>query len=107
MRPRPRRTSAHGTEAHPPAQVTMHTYRKRGEGWEVGFQHSNSFDALGPRFGVECEAAAFASFLNGGRYNPDEIEALFPEPALEDDASIHPIARRRSTTTIRSSASEG
>ena len=69
----------------------MHTYRKRGEGWEVGFQHSNSFDALGPRFGVECEAAAFASFLNGGRYNPYEIEALFRmEPTLEDDASIHP-----------------
>jgi hypothetical protein len=67
----------------------MHTYRKRGEGWEVGFQHSNSFDALGPRFGVECEAAAFASFLNGGRYNPYEIEALFRiEPAIDDTDEI-------------------
>ena len=49
----------------------MHTYRKaESGGWEAGYQHALSFVRLGPAFGIECEAAAFASFLNGGRYNP-------------------------------------
>ena len=71
----------------------MHTYRKRGTGWEVGFQHPNAFDTLGPRFNLEPEAAAFASFLNGGRYNPYEIEAVFLVPAEDDDDeddTVHP-----------------
>ena len=70
----------------------MHTYRKaESGGWEAGYQHALSFVRLGPAFGIECEAAAFASFLNGGRYNPYEIEALFRTEVvpLEDDDSIH------------------
>ena len=72
----------------------MHTYRKaEAGGWQVGYQSPDEprCNPLGPTFGVECEAAAYASFLHGGRYNPYEIEALFRmEPTLEDDASIHP-----------------
>jgi len=64
----------------------MHTYRKaESGGWEAGYQHALSFVRLGPAFGIEYEAAAFTSFLNGGRYNPYEIEALFRmEPPIED-----------------------
>ena len=75
----------------------MHTYRKADRngysGWQVGYQHPDEprFEPLGPLFGVECEAAAFASFLNGGRYNPYEIEALFRmEQAIEDDEITYP-----------------
>jgi hypothetical protein len=71
----------------------MHTYRKRGTGWEVGFQHPNAaFIQLGPKFGVECEAAAYACFLNGGRYCPDEIGHIFDYSPLEhaDDDSTYP-----------------
>lgn len=71
----------------------MHTYRKDGGnsgGWYVYFQQADD-TPVGPLFGIECEAAAYASFLNGGRYCPDEIEALFRmEPTLVDDDSIHP-----------------
>ena len=71
----------------------MHTYRKRDNEWQVGYYRSDNiaFEPRGPLFGVECEAAAFASYLNGGRYNPYEIEALFRmEPTLVDDDSIYP-----------------
>ena len=70
----------------------MHTYRKaENGGFEAGYQHALSFVPLGPKFGIECEAAAYASYLNGGRYNPYEIEALFRmEPTLVDDDSTYP-----------------
>ena len=72
----------------------MHTYRK-GEngGWQAGYQHALTFDPLGPAFGDECQAAALVSFLNGGRYNPYEVEELFRLDLVlkqDDDASIHP-----------------
>ena len=68
----------------------MHTYRKAvGGTWEVVFQQTDIDTPLGPTFTLECEAAAFASFLNGGRYNPYEIEALFRiEPAIDDTDEI-------------------
>ena len=71
----------------------MHTYRKaESGGWEAGYQHALSFVRLGPHFVDECWAAAYASFLNGGRFSPGEIELIFgidrsPE---EDDDSVHP-----------------
>ena len=73
----------------------MHTYRKLGtQSWEVGYQHPNAaFVQLGPTFDEEFEAAAFAAFMNGGRYSPNEIEPIFPKEypdVTEDDASIHP-----------------
>ena len=73
----------------------MHTYRKaENGGWQVGYHAPNAAFVhvqLGPTFGLECEAAAFASFLNGGRYNPYEIEALFRvEPAIEADDITYP-----------------
>jgi hypothetical protein len=66
----------------------MHTYRIGEHGnWQVYFEQ----EPVGPGFGVQCEAAAFASFLNGGRYCPDEIAHIFAVPVDdEDDASIHP-----------------
>ena len=67
----------------------MHTYRKGPSGtWEVVFDN----DQIGPTFGIEAEAAAFACFLNGGRYNPYEVEAVFASvpPPEDDDDSIHP-----------------
>jgi len=66
----------------------MHTYRKgeSGVGWLVVFDG----DHIGPAFDIEAEAAAFASFLNGGRYCPDEIAPLFAvhrdDPEEADDA---------------------
>jgi len=58
----------------------MHTYRKRGTSWEVGFQRPSDFNPIGPKFFLESQAAAFASFMNGGRYCPDEIELIFAVP---------------------------
>ena len=71
----------------------MHTYRKAKGGWQAGYQHPDEeFSALGPICDFEWEAAAYASFLNGGRYCPDEIEPIFPKeyPPVEADDSIHP-----------------
>ena len=74
----------------------MHTYRRitalPDSDWEVGYYHPDgTFTALGPVFVDQCWAAAYASFLNGGRYNPYEIEALFRmEPAIEDDEITYP-----------------
>ena len=68
----------------------MHSYRKADDGkrWQVVFEGF----PLGPTFVDECWAAAYASFLNGGRFSPGEIELLFgvdrsPE---EDDDSTYP-----------------
>jgi hypothetical protein len=66
----------------------MHTYRKVDLGWQAALYHSHSgtFEPVGPIVQQEWEAAALASFLNGGRYNPYEIEAIFrADPAPEDD----------------------
>jgi len=76
----------------------MHTYRKAdGGGWKVIFDAGETYDVgetfvqTGPTFNVECEAAAFASFLNGGRYSPGEIAHIFAVPVVEEaDDSIHP-----------------
>ena len=73
----------------------MHTYRKiEGGGWQAGYQYAEEprFQPLGPNFDVEAEAAAFASFLNGGRYSPGEIEHIFTVPIYDedDDDSTHP-----------------
>jgi hypothetical protein len=72
----------------------MHTYCNGEGGWQAGYQHSNggAFRPLGPTFDFEWEAAAYASFLTGGRFSPGEIELLFgvdrsPE---EDDDSTYP-----------------
>ena len=52
----------------------MHTYRRTESGsWQAVFyrSHTGTFEALGPVCDFEWEAAAIASFLNGGRYSPD------------------------------------
>jgi len=68
----------------------MHTYCNGEGGWQAGYQHSNggAFRPLGPTFDFEWEAAAYASFLNGGRFSPGEIELLFgvDRSPDEDDA---------------------
>jgi len=66
----------------------MHTYRKAAfQVWEVGYYHAGEFTQVGPGFDEEFEAAAFANFLNGGRYSPNEIEPIFPKeyPPAEAD----------------------
>ena len=66
----------------------MHTYRKQATNiWQVVFQEQ----PVGPEWDEEFLAAAFACFLNGGRYSPGEIEPIFPkeEPELEDHI-VHP-----------------
>jgi hypothetical protein len=58
----------------------MHTYRKADGGkWQAGYLGRNpgEFTPLGPAFVDECWAAAYASFLNGGRFSPGEIELIF------------------------------
>jgi hypothetical protein len=64
----------------------MHTYRKGDSGgWYVYFQRPD--EPVGPGFDEEFEAAAFAAFMNGGRYSPNEIEPIFPKeyPPVEAD----------------------
>jgi hypothetical protein len=73
----------------------MHTYRRTDNGhWQAGYQHSDErFNPLGPAFVDEGWAAAYAAFLNGGRFNPDEIEHIFGidrTPEVEDDDSTYP-----------------
>lgn len=69
----------------------MHTYRKRGTSWEVGFQRPSDFNQIGPRFNLEHEAAAFASFMNGGgHYSPYEVEALFRQEPASDQPENEP-----------------
>ena len=66
----------------------MHTYRKAGDRWQVVFDG----EQIGPAFVDQCWAAAFASFLNGGRYCPDEIAHIFAVPVDEeadDDPEDH------------------
>ena len=72
----------------------MHTYRKADDGkWQVVFDlPGEKRTPVGPAFVDECWAAAYASFLNGGRFSPGEIELIFgvdrsPE---EDDDSTYP-----------------
>ena len=67
----------------------MHTYRKRGTAWEVGFQRPSDFNPIGPKFNLESDAAAFASFMNGGRYCPDEIAHIFAVP-IDEEADDEP-----------------
>lgn len=72
----------------------MHTYRKEGDFWQAGYQYAEEprFNPLGPLFTQECEAAAFASFLNGGRYSPGEIELVFvvvPPEEADDEPEDH------------------
>ena len=65
----------------------MHTYRKADGGkWQAGYLGRNpgEFTPLGPAFAAEADAAAFASFLNGGRYCPDEIAHIFAVPVDEE-----------------------
>jgi len=67
----------------------MHTYRKLGRNvWQVVFQEQH----VGPEWDEEFLAAAFAAFMNGGRYSPGEIEPIFPKeyPDVTEDDSIHP-----------------
>jgi len=75
----------------------MHTYRKTDTGqWQAGYQHSQepfTFHPLGPAFVDQCWAAAYASFLNGGRFSPGEIELIFGidrSPDEDDDDSTYP-----------------
>jgi len=73
----------------------MHTYRRTESGsWQAVFyrSHTGTFEALGPVCDFEWEAAAIASFLNGGRYSPDEIAPIFAVPMDEeaDDDSTYP-----------------
>lgn len=72
----------------------MHTYQPAaGGGWQAGYQHPNAaFVPLGPVVDFEWEAAAITCYLNGGRYCPDEIAAIFAVPLDDepDDDSIHP-----------------
>jgi hypothetical protein len=66
----------------------MHTYRKldEGNGWYVYFQRLDA--PVGPVFILEWEAAAFAAFMNGGRYCPDEIAHIFD--AVDEEADDAP-----------------
>ena len=71
----------------------MHTYRKTDDGkWQAGHNDGKSFMPLGPAFVDQCWAAAFASFLNGGRFSPGEIELIFGTDRSpdEDDDSTYP-----------------
>ena len=74
----------------------MHTYRRTegGDYWQACFYCADggSFIPLGPVCDFEWEAAAYASFLNGGRYSPDEIARFVAVPVdvEEDDDSVHP-----------------
>jgi len=71
----------------------MHTYRKTDDGkWQAGHNDGKSFMPLGPAFVDQCWAAAFASFLNGGRFSPGEIELIFgiDRSPDEDDDSTYP-----------------
>ena len=74
----------------------MHTYRRtEGGSWQAGYQFPEEprFRPLGPVVDFEWEAAAIASFLNGGRYCPDEIAPIFAVPVddeEDDDDSVHP-----------------
>ena len=73
----------------------MHTYRRADNGgWQAGYRddHNSVFIPLGPVCDFEWEAAAIASFLNGGRYSPDEIAPIFAVPMDEeaDDDSTYP-----------------
>jgi len=72
----------------------MHTYRKaEGGRWQAGYQHPDEeFSPLGPAFVDQCWAAAYASFLNGGRFSPGEIELIFgiDRSPDEDDDSTYP-----------------
>jgi hypothetical protein len=68
----------------------MHSYCKTDDGkWQAGYQTDEPrFYPLGPKFVDECWAAAFASFLNGGRFSPGEIEPIFGtdrSPEEDDD----------------------
>ena len=72
----------------------MHTYRKAdGRGWEVGHKDGSSFMPLGPKFVDECWAAAYASFLNGGRFSPGEIELLFGVDRSPDENATNTYPR--------------
>jgi hypothetical protein len=69
----------------------MHTYRRKLDtnAWQVVFDG----EPIGPTWDEEFEAAAFAAFMNGGRYSPGEIEPIFPKEypdVTDDDTSIHP-----------------
>jgi hypothetical protein len=71
----------------------MHTYRKVDRNvWQVGYYHTDEFTQVGPGFDEEFEAAAYANFLNGGRYSPGEIEPIFPKeyPDVTEDDSTPP-----------------
>lgn len=70
----------------------MHTYRKAKDGWQVVYDlPAEKRTPVGPVFVLECGAAAFACFLNGGRFCPDEIAPIFGlQQDTEEDDSIHP-----------------
>jgi hypothetical protein len=58
----------------------MHTYRKSGDEWTVGFCIPGSGEAGLPwwqtirDFQSEAEAAAYVSFLNGGKVMTTQLE---------------------------------
>ena len=87
---------AHGTEAHPPAQVTMHTYINRGTGWMVGYYPPT------PLVKERLAGAAQYSASNG-RPRPSPVSSTVgataqtrsahlrrPVDEEDDDNSIHP-----------------
>lgn len=92
----------------------MHTYRtansKDGkQGFQVGFDSGAASGAgnanitgVGPHFEKEAEAAAFAAFMNGGRYEPDAIEELM-RPAEEERAKAR---KEREQTAKREAEAE-
>ena len=61
----------------------MHTYRASSTrdgkfGFQVGSNTGpNAFDAVGPICEKESEAAALASYLNGGEYDPSAVAAVY------------------------------
>jgi hypothetical protein len=65
----------------------MHTYRPFNEGGKFGFrvgtEGSQGFNPTGPFMEDEADAAAFCSFMNGGKYEPAAVEALM-KPAAEE-----------------------
>lgn len=76
----------------------MHTYRHVSaggkSGWQVGFDtgstvSGSNFAAIGPQFEHQHEAAAYAAFLNGGKYEPAAVEEILkpPEPTPEQKAA--------------------
>jgi hypothetical protein len=72
-----------------PEENPMHSYSKSGAKWTVA--------PIGREFESEHEAAAFASFMNGGGYDPDAVEELLKpaEKPEEDEAQAEAAEKAR------------